>query len=135
MNHAANGAPPGAEESPAGRWLGRQGRWRRLGIAMLAGAAMTLGQAPISQPWTLFAAVPILVWLIDSASGPRAAILLGWGAGFGYFVTGLYWIGYAFLVDADQFAWMMPFAVTLLPAFLGLFWAGAFSLARRIWPA
>jgi apolipoprotein N-acyltransferase len=138
MKHAVDRALPDVREgarpdAPAG-WLGRQGRWRRLGIAMLAGAAMTLGQAPISQPWVLFAAVPVLIWLIDSAPGARAAALAGWGAGFGYFVTGLYWIGHAFLVDAEQFAWMMPFAVTLLPAFLGLFWAAAFGFARRIWP-
>jgi apolipoprotein N-acyltransferase len=101
---------------------------------MLAGAAMTLGQPPFSLPWVLFLAVPVLVWLVDAAGCPRAAALTGWGAGFGYFVTGLYWIGYAFLVDAEQFAWMMPFAVTLLPTFLGLFWAAAFAFARRIWP-
>ncbi len=130
MDHAADGAPQGA----ATRWLARQGRWRRLGVAMLAGAAMTLGQPPVSLPWALFLALPVLVWLIDTAPGPRAAALAGWGAGFGYFVTGLYWIGHAFLVDAERFAWLMPFAVTLLPAFLGLFWAAAFAFARRIWP-
>ncbi len=130
MDHAADGAPQGA----ATRWLARQGRWRRLGVAMLAGAAMTLGQPPIALPWALFLALPVLVWLIDTAPGPRAAALAGWGAGFGYFVTGLYWIGHAFLVDAERFAWLMPFAVTLLPAFLGLFWAAAFAFARRIWP-
>jgi apolipoprotein N-acyltransferase len=121
--------------SPPARWLAGQGRWGRLVIAMLAGAAMTLGQPPISLPWALFLAVPVLVWLLDAAQGLRGAALIGWGAGFGYFVTGLYWIGHAFLVDAEQFAWLMPFAVTLLPAFLGLFWAAAFALAKRVWPA
>ncbi len=77
MDHAA---------MPA-RWLALKGRWHRLGIAMLAGAAMTLGQSPVSQPWALFLAVPVLVWLIDAARCPRAASLSGWGAGFGYF----YW--------------------------------------------
>ncbi len=129
MDYAVDGA------AGAARWLARQGRWPRLGVAILAGAAMTLGQPPISIPWALFLAIPVLVWLIDVAPGPRAAALVGWGAGFGYFVTGLYWIGYAFLVDAEKFAWLMPFAVTLLPAFLGLFWAAAFAFARRIWPA
>ena len=135
MNDAANGAlPDGAHPGATASWLARQGRWPRLGVAMLAGAVMTLGQAPFSQPWVLFLATPVLVWLIDTARCPRAAALTGWGAGFGYFVTGLYWIGHAFLVDAEQFAWLMPFAVTLLPTFLGLFWAAAFAFARRIWP-
>ena len=68
MEHAANGAPLGA----AARWLARQGRWRCLVVAMLAGAAMTLGQPPIALPWALFLALPVLVWLIDAAPGPEA---------------------------------------------------------------
>ncbi|MDH3669006.1 MAG: apolipoprotein N-acyltransferase [Paracoccaceae bacterium] len=132
MDHLADGAAPKSLRPVT--WLAVQRAWLRLGIAILAGAAMTLGQPPVSVPWALFLAVPVLVWLVDAAPGPRAAALAGWGAGFGYFVTGLYWIGHAFLVDAEKFAWLMPFAVTLLPAFLGLFWAGAFALARRVWP-
>jgi apolipoprotein N-acyltransferase len=48
-------------------------------------------------------------------------------------VPGLYWIGYAFLVDASTFAWLMPFAVLGLPAYLALFTAFGFALARLIW--
>jgi apolipoprotein N-acyltransferase len=38
------------------------------------------------------------------------------GGSAGYFVSGLYWIGYAFLVDAPTFAWLLLFAVLGLPA-------------------
>jgi apolipoprotein N-acyltransferase len=48
-------------------------------------------------------------------------------------VPGLYWLGYAFLVDAQTFAWLMPFAVLGLPAYLALFTAAGFALARLIW--
>ena len=41
----------------------------------------------------------------------RRAAIAGWWFGFGYFVAGLYWIGFAFLVDAKTFAWLLPFAV------------------------
>ena len=34
--------------------------------------------------------------------------MAGWGFGFGFFFAGLYWIGFAFLVEADKFAWLMP---------------------------
>lgn len=131
---AAAGPAAGRRARPA-IWIAAQGPWGRLVLALLAGAAMTLGQPPLSQPWALFLALPVLVWLVDAAPGLRAAAVIGWAAAFGYFVTGLYWIGHAFLVDAARFAWMMPFAVALLPAFLGLFWAAAFALARRLWPA
>ena len=48
-------------------------------------------------------------------------------------MPGLYWIGNAFLVDAPTFAWLMPFAVLGLPAYLALFTAAGFALARLIW--
>ena len=35
---------------------------------------------------------------------------VGWWFGFGYFLAGLWWLGAAFLVDADKFAWLLPFA-------------------------
>ena len=65
--------------------------------------------------------------------GVPAAAMAGWWFGLGYFVPGLYWIGYAFLVDASTFAWLMPFAVLGLPAYLALFPAFGFALARLIW--
>ena len=62
------------------------------------------------------------------------AAAAGWWFGFGYFLLGLFWIGEAFLVEADKFAWLMPFAVTLLPAGLALFTALAAGAARLVWP-
>ncbi|MEM7668640.1 MAG: hypothetical protein AAF317_05735, partial [Pseudomonadota bacterium] len=106
--------------------------WQRALMALAAGAVMTLGHAPVYLPWGFFIALPLVVMLAMSAPSPRAAGLIGWCTGFGYFVTALHWIGHAFLVDPERHAWMMPFAVTLLPAFLALFWAGAFALARRL---
>ena len=119
----------------AAYWLAGRGRWARGAIAFVTGALMAVGHAPFDFPWIWFLAMPVLVWLLDGASHWRAGFWTGWMAGFGYFIVGLHWIGHAFLVDADQFAWLMPFAVTLLPLGLGLFWGLAASLARSlIWP-
>ncbi|HVH02654.1 MAG TPA: hypothetical protein VM891_06860, partial [Amaricoccus sp.] len=52
----------------------------RLGLAALAGAAMALAQPPVSWPVVLFAALPVLLWLLDGTGGPRAAFGLGWAA-------------------------------------------------------
>ncbi|MEM9726646.1 MAG: apolipoprotein N-acyltransferase, partial [Pseudomonadota bacterium] len=61
-----------------------------------------------------------------------AAARIGWLFGVGYFLPGLLWIGEAFLVEAERFAWMRPFAVTLLPMGLALFWGAAFWGAARL---
>ncbi|SHK62174.1 Apolipoprotein N-acyltransferase [Bradyrhizobium lablabi] len=112
--------------------------WKRAGIALLAGALSSLAMAPFNAWPILFLTFPVLVWLIDGAGAGRwrgvlAAAMAGWWFGLGYFVPGLYWIGYAFLVDASTFAWLMPFAVLGLPAYLALFTAFGFGLARLIW--
>src|SRR5207244_494279 len=112
--------------------------WKRGAIALVAGALSALAMAPFNAWPVLFLTFPVAVWLIDGAGGGRlhglpAAAMAGWWFGLGYFVPGLYWIGYAFLVDAPTFAWLMPFAVLGLPAYLALFPAFGFGLARLIW--
>ena len=112
--------------------------WKRAAIALAAGALSSLAMAPFNAWPILFLTFPVMVWLIDGAAAGRwhgvpAAAMSGWWFGLGYFVPGLYWIGYAFLVDASTFAWLMPFAVLGLPAYLALFTAFGFALARLIW--
>ena len=106
--------------------------WKRAAIALVAGALSSLAMAPFNAWPVLFLTFPVMVWLIDGAGAGRlrglpAAAMAGWWFGLGYFVPGLYWIGYAFLVDAPTFAWLMPFAVLGLPAYLALFPAFGFA--------
>lgn len=115
--------------------------WRRGAAAFAAGALSNLAMAPFFISPILFFTLPVLVWLIDEAAsrpgGPRdvarAAAFAGWWFGFGYFLFGLFWIGEAFLVEADKFGWLLPFAVTLMPAGLALFWAVAAAVAALLW--
>ncbi|HKS87428.1 MAG TPA: apolipoprotein N-acyltransferase [Pseudolabrys sp.] len=112
--------------------------WKRAIIAFIAGAASALAMPPVNAWSILFLTFPILVWLVDGSaagrwSGAVTAAVAGWCFGFGYFVAGLYWIGYAFLVDAKTFGWLLPFAVTGLPAYLALYTAFGLAAARLIW--
>jgi apolipoprotein N-acyltransferase len=112
--------------------------WKRAAVALVAGALSALAMAPFNAWPVLFLTFPIAIWLIDGAGAGRwrgvpAAAMSGFWFGLGYFVVGLYWIGYAFLVDAPTFAWLMPFAVLGLPAYLALFTAIGFGLARLLW--
>jgi apolipoprotein N-acyltransferase len=112
--------------------------WRRSAMAFIAGAVSVLALAPVNAWPVLFFTFPVAVWLIDGASAGRlggmmTAAIAGWWFGFGYFVAGLYWTGFALLVDAKTFAWLLPFAILGLPAGLALFFAGAFAFARLLW--
>ena len=76
------------------------------------------------------------MWLIDGASAGRlGGVHDGGGRAAGGSASaisspGLYWMGFAFLVDAKTFAWLLPFAVVGLPAALAFFMAAAFGVAR-----
>ena len=114
--------------------------WVRAGIALASGAAGALAMPPFGVWPALALSLVAAVWLIDGAAGGagrwpalRRAALDGWLWGLGYFVAGLWWIGAAFLVEADVFAWLLPFGVLGLPAVLAVFPAFGFALARLIW--
>jgi apolipoprotein N-acyltransferase len=110
--------------------------WRRNGAALCAGAAVALAFAPYYALPLLALGFSALVLLVDaSADRPRplrAAFAAGWFFGFGFFVVSLYWLAFSFFVQAEEFAWMAPFAVTGLPAFLALFTGAACAVAAAL---
>ncbi|WP_428032303.1 apolipoprotein N-acyltransferase [Ancylobacter sp.] len=113
-------------------------RWRAL-AALLAGGLSALAMPPFGLWPVLALTLPVLVFLIDATAGlplRRAlglSFLAGWLFGLGYFIAGLWWIGEAFLVQADAFIWLMPFAVVGLPAYLALYTGLGCALARLMW--
>ena len=118
--------------------------WSRYALAALSGAVGALALAPFDYVPALIIPMSFAVLLLDAClyrpyqgwwMDIRAAWLIGWWQGFGYFTAGLWWLGNAFLVDADQFAWALPFGVLGLPALLAVFNACGFALARWLWTA
>lgn len=114
----------------------------RVVVAFLAGAIGALALPPFGFFAALFISFTLLVWLMDGSTGDpdggwfarfRSAFWIGWVFGFGYFVAGLWWLGNALLVEADEFAWALPLAVLGLPAYLALFYGLAAAIARIFW--
>ncbi len=144
-------------EAPAGRWtspyavIATSRGWRRRGIAFGAGSLSVLAMAPFHFWPVLFLTLPVAIALLDSPQllarrDNRMAVLSnwlpwplnaaardGWWFGFGYFFFGLFWIGEAFLVEAHIFGWLLPVAITAMPAGLALFTALGFALGRVFW--
>lgn len=99
-------------------------------IAALAGTFCSLAFAPLH----FFIAAPISLsvfyFLLEGTSKKKEIFWLGFFYGFGYFLSGIYWIAISLLVDAASFAWLIPFALTLIPAALALYLA-MFALTYR----
>lgn len=116
--------------------------WRKSLLAMAAGALTVLAQAPFDFPAVAFLTFPVLVLLLDGAVAVgkptllgrlKPAFAIGWWFGFGYFLAGLWWIGSALLVEAESYAWALPFAVLGIPLLLAFFYGLACAIARILW--
>ena len=116
--------------------------WQRRFLAILLGALSALSLPPFGISPVLLITFPCFVWLLDGALEAderrngvrfRTGFALGWLFGFGYFLAGLWWIGAAFLVEAERFAWLLPIAVLAMPAGLSLFTALGVALAAMFW--
>jgi apolipoprotein N-acyltransferase len=111
--------------------------WKRLAFAWGAGVLSALAFAPFGLFPLLLLGFAALVLLIDEAgTGPhpvRTSALTGWAFGFGQFLAGLHWIGYAFMVDPGAHEWQIPFVAVLFPGGLALFIALACAVAATLW--
>lgn len=130
--------------------------WRKTLLAIGLGGVSTLALPPLNLFFVLFFTMPSLLWLIDGAIettvaqqsnadagkfkrllikiyANRSAFNVGFFFGFGYFFFGLFWIGEAFLVEASEHIYLLPFAILLLPIILSIFWGLAVFLARVFW--
>ncbi len=63
-----------------------------------------------------------LIKKIDFYKNKKIFFLYGWLFGFGYFVSNLYWISISLTFD-QNFKFLIPFTIILIPGFLALFYA------------
>lgn len=148
MNHVDTAVRPASHGGRAAagplaamaQWVMLTSGWRRLLVAFASGALGALAMPPFGLFPALVVALSVAVWLMDGAATGRgggwrtllACGVIGWAWGFGYLTAGLWWLGCAFLVEADEFAWALPLGVIGLPALLGVFYGLGFVLARLV---
>lgn len=116
--------------------------WRVLLLCFVLGALSAAGLAPLHLFPVLWITFPLFVFTLDGAVSDDhkrglskfiPAFWRGYWFGFGYFVAGLWWLGAAFLVDADKFALLLPLAVIGLPLGLAIFFGLGAFVARMFW--
>ena len=97
---------------------------------IFAGWVSAFAMAPVSFWPCMFAGLSALYWLFSKTQGAGQAFFAGFFFALGYFVTGLWWIGNALLVEGNDFAWVWPISVIGLPTLLGLFTGTYLAIAR-----
>lgn len=116
-------------------WVRALSGWRRYALLFALGVLSAAALPPLFFFPALFPAFMGLFWCLDASSDRRQAFAAGWWIGFGHHIAGLYWISISLLVEPDKFAWLIPFAVSVIPAvcavYTGLVTLTVWMLPRR----
>ena len=115
-----------------GQTLRDHSGFRRFTLSLVWGAVAALALPPLGLWPVLFLAFPLFLLMLEGSRTLRSAFSLGWSFGFGYFLVAFHWIGFAFLVDAKTYLWMMPFAVGGLAAAMAVYWGLAAAITQRL---
>lgn len=114
--------------------------WQRQIFVFLCGALTSFALPPFHLTAISFFTFPVFIVLLDAISFIQnkkqrlltTALTCG-NFGFGYFVSNLWWLSNALLIESDTFAWAIPFAVFGLPAYLAIYWALAGIIVGLLW--
>lgn len=83
---------------------------------------MTLSFAPFYIFPAIVVSLGILLIQLRAAPNRKAGFWRAWAWGYGFFISGTYWISLSLLVDAERFAWLIPFALFGLTGLLAIFY-------------
>ena len=92
-------------------------------IPFLLGLLTSFSLPPYNLLIINFITFPILLLFIifNYRNGKLISFNIGWIFGFGYFISNLYWISNSLTFD-QTFKPLIPFAIIIIPLFLGLFY-------------
>ena len=94
---------------------------------IILGALTTLSLPPYNYLFINFITLGfffIYVFQKKKSANRKYAFSYGWFYGFGYFLTSLYWISISLTFD-ENFNFLIPFALILIPSFLAVFYGVA----------
>ena len=100
-------------------------------IILFLGATTSFSLPPYNY-WLLnFLTFSLLfiILFINKLKNPKIFFLYGYIFGFGYFISSLYWIPLSLVYD-ENFKFLIPIAIIIIPGFLSLFFALAFLIFK-----
>lgn len=92
-------------------------------ISFCLGVLLVLGLAPFNLFIFLPISLSIFFAIIEKNSDLKQVFFRSFFYCFGFFVFGVYWICNSLLIDVAKYAWLIPFAITLIPALMAIYFA------------
>ncbi len=91
-------------------------------ICLLLGILTSFSLPPYNLFFINFLTLPVLLYiLVNYVDKKTISFFVGWIFGFGYFISNIYWITNSLTFDVN-FKFIIPFALILIPLFLGAFY-------------
>lgn len=85
------------------------------------GAMSSLAFAPFYLFVIFFFSLYYLLNELKSFHSLKQSFYTGWWFGFGYFVGNCYWYCHSLLLEPLKHAWLIPFAISIIPAYLACY--------------
>jgi len=103
-------------------------------IPFILGFITSFSFSPYNFIFINFLTFSILLYLLNVGKkfklNNKYFFLIGWFFGFGYFLSGLYWISIS-LTYEEIFRYLIPFAIILVPAFLAIFYGVSTLILKK----
>ena len=98
-------------------------------IPFVCGLVSTLSLPPYNFFFLNFISFPLLLlfYLNLEIKKSLSSFVYGWIFGFAYFFTNIYWIANSLTIE-EIFKPLIPFAITIIPLFLGIFYGISFLI-------
>jgi len=90
-------------------------------ISFGLGAILVLAFAPFNIIFFAVASLSLFMAIIDEQKNSKKLFYSAFFYCFGFFVFGIYWICNSLLVDFSRYGWLIPFAITLIPALMSIY--------------
>lgn len=92
-------------------------------ISFGVGSLLMLAFAPFNL--FIFSPISLVIFylIIDKENNLKQVFYRSFFYCFGFFVFGIYWICNSLLVDVAKYGWLIPFAITLIPALMAFYFA------------
>ena len=85
------------------------------------GAGASLAFAPFYLCVFFFFSLYYLLSEFENCDSIKKSFFIGWWFGFGYFIGNCYWYCCSLLLEPLKYAWLIPFAISIIPAYLACY--------------
>lgn len=82
----------------------------------ILGLICSFGQPPFNYVFPSLCSIALFLLILDNIKVTKQAILYSFFFGYGYFIYSHHWLIESFLAYGNQFLWLIPIAILVIPA-------------------